>query len=301
MAGLSLGGYDNEEEEYNDLFRTGDERQERQPQSSEPIRKIEISNLTKYPNHRFKVIDNEDMKKLVASIQSKGVMEPVIVRPYENGYQILAGHRRIYAAESAGLSVVPAIVKRVNDEDAKRIMLHTNLHRPFFYPSEMAWFLRMEQELEGNFDVGKNQDSLNKSRASQFRYIRLTYLKQELLELVDEKKLGVIAGASISYLSDAIQSYILTLIQDEGIKISSKAATSLKEKNSIIPLTEYAVDEIISQFSKSTKGTDGQTESEKDEAKYPSEIRKHFDETISDEEMTELIILALEEVGYTKR
>ena len=199
---------------------------------------IEIRAIYPFENHPFKVIDDDKMDDLVDSIKANGVLTPVIVRPDDEGtYEMISGHRRLHAAERAGLKKVPAIVKEMTNDDAILAMVDSNLQREEILPSEKAFAYKMKLEAmkrkagrpdKGNYSqVGNNiltktsSDELSKqvgeSRNQIFRYVRLTELIPELLDLVDTKRIPFVSGYELSYFTRQVQRWLYEYIREYGV------------------------------------------------------------------------------------
>ncbi len=209
---LMLAGVD-------DLFTTEEDRQDAK---LEKVCEISVGELVPFKNHPFKVVDDESMLRTVESVAQYGVLTPLIVRPVGEGrYELISGHRRKHAAELAGLKEVPVIVREMDDDAATILMVDSNLQREIILPSERAWAYRMKLEAmkhQGQRDeitsrqVGEKLWSVTKvgkdakeSERQVHRYIRLTYLIPELLEMVDQKQLAFGPAVELSYLSEEQQ------------------------------------------------------------------------------------------------
>ena len=210
---------------YDEIFTTQEERDERaaNEQGVEKVQQLDLAKLQPFKNHPFKVKDDEDMEKTVESIKQFGVLNPVIVRPLEEGgYEIVSGHRRCHASELAGLATVPGIVRNLDDDAATILMVDSNLQRETLLPSERAFALKMRYDAmkrqagrplkENASQVGTNlrTDSVlaemtGESRNQIHRYIALTNLIPELLEMVDTKQIAFNPGVELSYLKDKEQ------------------------------------------------------------------------------------------------
>ena len=195
---------------------------------------IDVNRIHGFKEHPFKVVEDERMDELIASIQANGVLSPVIVRPDKKGdYEMISGHRRLYACKSVGLAKIPAIVKEMSDDEAIILMVDANIQREELLPSEKAFAFRMKMEAMNR--QGKRTDLAETSRlqvekltadavgksagigARQVqRYIRLTYLIPELLEMVDSKKLGVNLAVDISYFDTSVQGWLYEYIKENG-------------------------------------------------------------------------------------
>ncbi len=204
---------------YDDIFSTQEEREAKKAaEGVETVQQVKLSELVPFKNHPFKVRDDEDMEKTVESIEEFGVLNPVIVRPVESGgYEIVSGHRRCHAAELAGLKTVPAIVRDLDDDAATILMVDSNLQRETILPSEKAWAMKMRYEAmkrqagrpskENASQIGTHlrtdsvlADLMGESRNQVQRYIALTNLIPELLEMVDNRQLAFNPAVELSYI-----------------------------------------------------------------------------------------------------
>lgn len=211
-----------------------------------------IKDLHDFKDHPFRVVDDDDMLELIESIKEKGILVPLTVRPVpEGGYEIISGHRRKHAAEIAGLLKVPAIVRELSDEDAVDIMIYSNIQRTNVLPSEKAKAYQLQMDImkhqgKKGFStpdmVGKKYG--DNARKVQ-RYIRLTYLLPDLMELVDKKKLTMQAGYWISFLDTSEQEWILEIYQLYGKLPSCRAAQQLRDQSTDRTLTKANVRELI--------------------------------------------------------
>ena len=218
---LALKGLD-------DLFSTEENRQEEQ---REQVQQIPIDALHPFTNHPFKVLDDEAMTRTVESIAQYGVLAPLIARPRpEGGYEIISGHRRQYAAKLAGLDTLPVIVRQMSDDAAVILMVDSNLQREHILPSERA--LAYKMKLEALKNQGARADLTSPQVAAKLRsddavakdqgisgdtvrrYIRLTNLVPELLDMVDEKKIAFNPAVELSYLDEAQQRDFLEAMED---------------------------------------------------------------------------------------
>lgn len=184
---------------------------------------IEIARLTTFKNHPFKVIEDERMDSLVESIKENGVLSPILVRKMDDGnYEIISGHRRKRACELAGINKIPAIVKELDDDEAVILMVDSNIQREEILPSEKAYAYKMKMDAmnhrgSGKKDEGKSAEVIAESEGigsrQVYRYMRLTNLIPELLELVDEKKLAMVMAIDISYMDKEFQRAIYESIE----------------------------------------------------------------------------------------
>lgn len=202
--------------------------------ATESSTEIDVDMIHVFKNHPFKVLDDEKMSDLVESIRVNGILSPVLVRPDgEDSYEMISGHRRMHAAKNVGLTMIPAIVREMSDDEAVIYMVDSNIQREELLPSEKAFAFKMKldamkrqgkrTDLTSDQNVQKFQTSRD-SLASEFgisgpqisRYIRLTELIPDLLELVDNKRLQMTAAVEISYVDKEIQQWICEYIHENG-------------------------------------------------------------------------------------
>ncbi len=204
---------------------------------------LPVSQLHTFEGHPYKVLDNEEMDSLVESIKEQGILSPLIVRPLENGeYEVISGHRRLHAAEKAGLTEVPALIYPLDRIQAILAVVDSNLHREHILPSEKAFAYKLKMEAlkqQGKHtlsqvatktdtaaEIGKET---GESRDQIFRYIRLTCLIPELLEMVDKGKIAFSPAVELSYLSEKEQRELLDTMQCEDCTPSLSQAQQLKK------------------------------------------------------------------------
>ena len=229
-----------------DIFSTEESRQEQQ---REQVQQIPIGELFPFKDHPFKVLDDESMQRTVESVEQYGVLSPLIARPRpEGGYEIISGHRRQHAAQLAGLDTLPVIVRNMDDDAAVLLMVDSNLQRENILPSERAFAYKMKLEAmkhqagrptQDNYSqVGNNfgalsseemAEELGTSKNQIFRYIRLTNLVPELLDMVDEKKIAFNPAVELSYLDESQQRDFLEAMQDTQNAPSLSQAQRLKK------------------------------------------------------------------------
>ena len=229
-----------------DIFSTEESRQEQQ---REQVQQIPIGELFPFKNHPFKVLDDESMQRTVESVEQYGVLSPLIARPRpEGGYEIISGHRRQHAAQLAGLETLPVIVRNMDDDAAVLLMVDSNLQRENILPSERAFAYKMKLEAmkhqagrptQDNYSqVGNNfgtlsseemAEELGTSKNQIFRYIRLTNLVPELLDMVDEKKIAFNPAVELSYLDESQQRDFLEAMNDTQNAPSLSQAQRLKK------------------------------------------------------------------------
>ena len=228
-----------------DIFSTEESRQEQQ---REQVQQIPIGELFPFKNHPFKVLDDESMQRTVESVEQYGVLSPLIARPRpEGGYEIISGHRRQHAAQLAGLDALPVIVRQMDDDAAVLLMVDSNLQRENILPSERAFAYKMKLEALKNqgarsdLTCGQFGHKLNGAKARDIvadesgdnarnvqRFIRLTNLIPELLEMVDEKKIAFNPAVELSYLDESQQRDFLEAMNDTQNAPSLSQAQRLK-------------------------------------------------------------------------
>lgn len=197
---------------------------------------LPLNCLYEFTDHPFRVVDDESMYELAASIQEQGVIYPILVRPLEMGvYEIIAGHRRKRGCELAGRESIPCIILDITHKEAVKIMVYTNIQRPSISISEKAFAFRLEMEAaKGEKESGRTDAYLAEKaglgRSTIQRYIRLTYLERPLLDLVDDGSIGVTTGEMLSYLSMMEQEELIQYMKENHIcKINGEQAATLKE------------------------------------------------------------------------
>lgn len=223
---------------------------------------IELGRIHSFPNHPFKVLDDEKMDTLVESIRENGILNPVIVRPDQNGdYEMISGHRRLHAAGIVGLNKVPAIVNEMSDDEAIIKMVDANIQREEILPSEKAYAYKMKLEAmkrsagrptkenacQSGTHLRSDQElasQVGESARSIQRYIRLTYLVPELLEMIDLKKLQFVMAVDISYFDEQIQNWICEYIKDNGF-IKPVQISALKNYPNLSRANQFSVISIM--------------------------------------------------------
>ena len=225
-----------------DIFSTEESRQEQQ---REQVQQIPIGELFPFKDHPFKVLDDESMQRTVESVEQYGVLSPLIARPRsEGGYEIISGHRRQHAAQLAGLETLPVIVRNMDDDAAVLLMVDSNLQRENILPSERAFAYKMKLEALKNqgarsdltsvqvapkLSTEKIGEEVGMSKDNVKRYIRLTNLVPELLDMVDEKKIAFNPAVELSYLDEAQQRDFLEAMNDTQNAPSLSQAQRLKK------------------------------------------------------------------------
>ena len=189
---------------------------------------IPVEKIRPFEGHPYKVLDNDEMNNLIDSIQQKGVISPIVVRPLENTddeYEIISGHRRLRASVKAGLETVPALIYAVSRDEAAIMLVDSNLHREHILPSEKAFAYKLKLEalnhqgqtsrqLGEKWSVTQISEAANESERQIHRYIRLTYLIPELLEMMDEDKIALSVGVELSFLDEQMQYDLLRVIEE---------------------------------------------------------------------------------------
>lgn len=220
---------------------------------------LPISQLRTFEGHPYKVLDNEEMVSLTESIKEQGILSPLIVRPLENGeYEVISGHRRLHAAEKAGLTEVPTLIYPLDRNEAILAVVDSNLHREHILPSEKAFSYKLKMEAlkqQGKHtlsqvatktdtaaEIGKET---GESRDQIFRYIRLTYLIPELLEMVDEGKIALTPAVELSYLDPVHQKTLLNEMAFSDCTPSLSQAVRLKKAAQEYMLTDKGIAAIL--------------------------------------------------------
>ena len=283
-----------------DLFSSEETRQEEQ---REQVQQIPIDALHPFTNHPFKVLDDEAMTRTVESIAQYGVLAPLIARPRpEGGYEIISGHRRQYAAKLAGLDTLPVIVRQMSDDAAVILMVDSNLQREHILPSERALAYKMKLDAmrrtsgrpskENVSQIGTQKRSdqimaeeLGESRNQIQRFIRLTNLVPELLDMVDEKKIAFNPAVELSYLDESQQRDFLEAMEDTQNAPSLSQAQQLKK---MAQQGEFSYEKAFDVMGQEKK-------SEKDTVTIKNEIlRKYFPRSYTPKQMEEKIIQLLD-------
>ena len=291
---LALKGLD-------DLFSTEENRQEEQ---REQVQQIPIDALHPFTNHPFKVLDDEAMTRTVESIAQYGVLAPLIARPRPDGdgYEIISGHRRQYAAKLAGLDTLPVIVRQMSDDAAVILMVDSNLQREHILPSERAFAYKMKLEAvkhqgartdltsrqvgeKSQTSIQKVADQAGESQRQVQRYIRLTELIPELMDMVDEKKIALNPAYELSFLKKEEQVDLLDAMDSEQATPSLSQAQRLKKYSQEGHLTLDMMRVIMGEEKKS----------DLDRVTFTSDtLRKYFPKSYTPQRMQETIIKLLE-------
>ncbi len=193
---------------------------------------IPVEKIRPFEGHPYKVIDNDEMNNLICSIQEQGILSPILLRPIENTdeYEVISGHRRLHAAVKAGMKEVPAFIYAISRDEAAVMLVDSNLHREHILPSEKAFALKLKMDAMSrqgqrtdltSTQVGRKLETaeiigkqINESKNTVRRYIRLTYLIPELLEMMDEDKIALSVGVELSFLDEQLQYDLLRVIEE---------------------------------------------------------------------------------------
>lgn len=272
-------------------------------QNPEQIQQLPLTELHPFPNHPFKVLEDEAMQRTVESIAQYGVLAPLIARSRpEGGYEILSGHRRQYAAKLAGLETLPVIVRNMDDNAAVVLMVDSNLQREYILPSERAFAYKMKLEALKNqgarsdltsSQVGMKLQALDivgqeagDSRNQVHRFIRLTHLIPELLELVDQKKISFNPAVELSYLTEPEQRDFLEAMQDTQNAPSLSQAQRIKKLSQESQCSYEAIFDIMGEEKKA----------EMDHVTLKNEVlRKYFPRSYTPKQMEDTILRLLEQ------
>lgn len=258
-----------------------------------PVVDLSIELIDEFPEHPFKVIDDDEMEKLVANIAEYGVLHPGIVRETADGrYQMISGHRRLYASRKAGKDKMPVRIMKLTDAEATILMADANfLQRVEILPSEKAKAYKQKYDAiksQGRKGSGNSLKELGEAAGESDktvqRFIRLSYLSDGLLELVDANKLGVKQGVEVSYISAEYQQYVLDAILQTGVNMSIDQAMKIKEYGTNGKLIPEMV--ILLLTDKKPKARKFSMKAEK--------LNQYFTEEYSDEEIERIILQLLE-------
>ena len=273
---------------FDDLFGT-----QEAGTGTEQVQEIPLCELHEFRGHPFKVLDDEKMQETVESIKNYGVLMPGIARPRaEGGYEIIAGHRRRHGCELAGLSTMPMFVRDYTDDEATIIMVDTNIQREDILPSEKARAYSMKYEAmkhQGKKGTGNSLDEVGEAAGESGktvqRYIWLARLSDELLEMVDKKKIGLVQGVDISFLTEQAQEWVQVIMEETGTNISTVQSAKLKEYGKKGELTMPMVRLILTE----------EKPRERKVTLKAEKISRYFPEEYSESEIENVIIELLEE------
>ena len=275
-------------------------QEERDNANKETVMNIPIESISDFPNHPFKVIDNEEMNNLIESVSQKGVILPTIVRQKDDGsYEMISGHRRKHAASKAGLKEIPCIIKNLTDDEATILMVDSNIQREELLPSEKAFAYKMK--LEAMKHQGKNitsdpveqkltsremvAEEVGESASNIRRFIRLTYLIPELLNLVDDKRIALRPAVELSYISVDNQEFLYDIFKYDEATPTLSQAQLLRKLDEKGELTEDKLEEIMREEKPNQK--------EQFKNSYDN-IRHYFPKNYSNEQINNKIMELLE-------
>ena len=286
---------------YDDLFSSEESREE---EKREKVQEIPLSELYPFKDHPFRVVEDEAMLRTVESVVQYGVIVPVIARPREDGgYELISGHRRKRAAELAGLTTLPVIVRDLDDDSATVLMVDSNLQREHILPSERAWAYRMKLEAlnhqgkridltsdqlgqKSKWAINQVAESSDMSKTQVQRYIRLTYLLPDIVDLVDNGKLAFNTAVELSYLNDQQQFDLLDAMAESQNLPSLSQAQRMKQLSREDACTPEALMEIMAEEKKPPEDRvtlKGDT------------LRKYFPKNYSPQQMEQTIIKLLKQ------
>lgn len=275
------------------------------------MQKLDVTKLKEFENHPYKVKHDDEMEMLIESIKEHGILSPIIVRPLENGeYEIISGHRRLFASKRAGLTEVPALVVEMDRDNAAIALVDSNLHRDNISPSEKAFAYKLKMEamsrqgyrsdLTSGQLVPKSDDNRTSAEIGEAygesyktvqRYIRLTYLHPKLLEYVDEGRIAFTPAVELSYLNDIEQEDLIQTIESEDCTPSLSQAVRMKKLSQAGELDDDKIFEIMSE----------EKANQKERIKIPAEkLRKYFPRDFSASQIEDAIIKMCE-VQYRKK
>ena len=277
---------------------------------NEQVRNIPVSQLYPFPNRPFKVRNDDAMAELCASLRDYGVLSPLIVRPFEEGFQVVSGHRRRMAAIILGLQELPSLVRVMSDDDAVILLVDSNIQRENLLPSEKAFAYKMKLEAikrkagrppkDNLCQVGTNligvrsdhiiASNLNESARTVQRYIRLTYLETSILDLVDDGRIAFSPAVELSFLNSQEQTILLDIMQAEDCTPSLSQAIRLKKLSQVGQLDPERIFEIMSE----------EKANQKERIRIEvSRLRKYFPKSYTVRQMEETILRMLE-ANYQK-
>lgn len=277
---------------------------------NEQVRNIPVSQLYPFPNRPFKVRNDDAMAELCASLRDYGVLSPLIVRPFEEGFQVVSGHRRRMAAIILGLQELPSLVRVMSDDDAVILLVDSNIQRENLLPSEKAFAYKMKLEAikrkagrppkDNLCQVGTNligvrsdhiiASNLNESARTVQRYIRLTYLETSILDLVDDGRIAFSPAVELSFLNSQEQTILLDIMQAEDCTPSLSQAIRLKKLSQVGQLDPERIFEIMSE----------EKANQKERIRIEvSRLRKYFPKSYTVKQMEETILRLLE-ANYQK-
>lgn len=274
-------------------------QEERDDAKLERVRDIPLNELHPFKDHPFKIQNDDEMKRLMESIQKFGTLTPALARPLpEGGYELISGHRRLAACQVLGVETMPVIVREMTDDEAVIAMVDANLQREHILPSEKAFAYKMKldaikhqgkasvQVAEKLLSVEKVADDAGESKDQVRRYIRLTYLIPELLEMVDENKIAFNPAVEISYLEQSEQRVLLNAMELNDCTPSHAQSIRLKKLSQEGVLQDQTIYDILAE----------QKPNQQEQYKFKREdIRKYFPQSYTDKQVCDTVIKLLEQ------
>ena len=283
----------------NSLDELFSSQEERDDAKLERVRDIPLNELHPFKDHPFKIQSDEEMKRLIESIQKFGTLTPALARPLpEGGYELISGHRRLAACQVLGIETMPVIIREMSDDEAVIAMVDANLQREHILPSEKAFAYKMKldaikhqgkasvQVAEKLLSVEKVADDAGESKDQVRRYIRLTYLIPELLEMVDENKIAFNPAVEISYLEQSEQRVLLNAMELNDCTPSHAQSIRLKKLSQDGVLNDQTIYDILAE----------QKPNQQEHYKFKREdIRKYFPKSYTDKQVCDTVIKLLEQ------
>lgn len=283
----------------NSLDELFSSQEERDDAKLERVKEIPLTELHPFKDHPFKIQNNEEMKRLIESIKKFGTITPALARPLPgDGYELISGHRRLAACQVLGIETMPVIIREMSDDEAVIAMVDANLQREHILPSEKAFAYKMKldaikhqgkasvQVAEKLLSVEKVADDAGESKDQVRRYIRLTYLIPELLEMVDENKIAFNPAVEISYLDQSEQRVLLNAMALNDCTPSHAQAIRLKKLSQEGVLQDRTIYDILAE----------QKPNQQEQYKFKREdIRKYFPKSYTDKQVCDTVIKLLEQ------
>lgn len=283
----------------NSLDELFSSQEERDDAKLERVKDIPLHELHQFKDHPFKIQNNDEMKRLMESIQKFGTLTPALARPLpEGGYELISGHRRLAACQVLGIEAMPVIVREMSDDEAVIAMVDANLQREHILPSEKAFAYKLKRDALNHQgitspQVGEKLLTVEKigadsgdSKNQVLRYIRLTYLIPELLEMVDENKIAFNPAVEISYLEQSEQRVLLNAMELNDCTPSHAQAIRLKKLSQEGVLNEQTIYDILAE----------QKPNQQEQYKFKREdIRKYFPKSYTDKQVCDTVIKLLEQ------
>ena len=283
----------------NSLDELFSSQEERDDAKLERVRDIPLNELHPFKDHPFKIQNDDEMKRLMESIQKFGTLTPALARPLpEGGYELISGHRRLAACQVLGIETMPVIIREMSDDEAVIAMVDANLQREHILPSEKAFAYKMKldaikhqgkasvQVAEKLLSVEKVADDAGESKDQVRRYIRLTYLIPELLSMVDENKIAFNPAVEISYLEQSEQHVLLNAMELNDCTPSHAQSIRLKKLSQEGVLQDQTIYDILAE----------QKPNQQEQYKFKREdIRKYFPKSYTDKQVCDTVIKLLEQ------